>query len=51
MKDINILDFVAGIVIVVITGIITILIFGNMIFSGLCIVAISIIYRLVGKQK
>lgn len=44
MKDLNIWTFIAGLVISIIVGFITIAIFKDFTYSGMCIVATAILF-------
>ncbi|MCR5448830.1 MAG: hypothetical protein K6F23_05475 [Solobacterium sp.] len=51
MKDLNYLVFLVGLFISFMTGIITLLIFHDLSFSGMCIIASAILYSHSLEQK
>jgi hypothetical protein len=44
MKDINFTLLIAGLAICAVVGIVTLLIFQDLSFSGMCIIAVAILY-------
>lgn len=51
MKDFNFMTFIAGLFIVVIVGVITLLLGQGFEFSGLCMVAAAILYSCSLEEK
>ena len=44
MKDLNVMTFVAGLVVTAVIGIVVLLLLQDLTFAGLCIVATAILY-------